>query len=318
MNVHGTTANRVILVDRRMVLLLSVVLAASCSRGRRSEDLPKEPLTDVPWAQKVNGITWVAYSPSTGNPNAGIEPKLKEIEADLAILRSAQFTGLVTYGSGGILGKELPRLAESAGFKGLILGIWDPKSQEERAAAEKAAASPIVLGFCVGNEGFGDRYNLDELSRAIQTLRKASGKPVTTTEQIDDYYQQEELLVIGDWVFPNVHPYFHHRFAPKSAARWTKGQLDELKSKTDRFVLFKEVGLPTAGNEEARLSEASQEQYYLELAKTDVPFVYFEAFDLTWKDHLPIEPHWGLFRSDRTPKALASRLINEARAAGPE
>ncbi len=38
-------------------------------------------------------------------------------------------------------------------------------------------------------------------------------------------------------------------------------------------------------------------------------FAYFEAFDQSWKDHLPIEPHWGLFASDRTPKPVAKRLL---------
>ena len=57
------------------------------------------------------------------------------------------------------------------------------------------------------------------------------------------------------------------------------------------------------------MSEAAQETYYTELARTDVKFVYFEAFDQPWKTHLPIEPHWGIFTADRKPKALAKRLL---------
>jgi hypothetical protein len=48
-----------------------------------------------------------------------------------------------------------------------------------------------------------------------------------------------------------------------------------------------------------------------------VRFVYFEAFDQPWKTHLPIEPHWGLFRSDRSPKALAATLLQAARPTDP-
>jgi hypothetical protein len=40
-----------------------------------------------------------------------------------------------------------------------------------------------------------------------------------------------------------------------------------------------------------------------------VKFVYFEAFDQPWKTHLPIEPHWGIFNSDRSPKVLGKRLL---------
>jgi hypothetical protein len=69
------------------------------------------------------------------------------------------------------------------------------------------------------------------------------------------------------------------------------------------------VGLPTAGDPAGRLSEANQKKYYFKLAKTDVKFVYFEAFDQPWKTHLPIEPHWGIFHADRTPKLLGLHLM---------
>ena len=73
--------------------------------------------------------------------------------------------------------------------------------------------------------------------------------------------------------------------------------------------------MPTAGDEEGKMSEVAQEKYYTELAKTDVKFVYFEAFDQPWKTHLPIEPHWGLFTADRTPKLLAAKLLGETTTA---
>ena len=33
------------------------------------------------------------------------------------------------------------------------MGIWDPSNQQEVAAAVVVAANPIVVGYCVGNEG---------------------------------------------------------------------------------------------------------------------------------------------------------------------
>ena len=268
------------------------------------------------WIERVSRIVWVAYSPPTADPDRGIEATPEAIGEDLIILRKAGFTGLVTYSSSGVLGRELPVLAEALGFQGLILGIWDPSSQEEIAAASAAAKLPIVLGFCVGNEGLHKRYEMPVLSVAIHNLREATGKPATTTEEIDDY-ADEDLLRLGDWVFPNVHPYFHNQLDPDAAVRWTQTAYDDFKRRTDRFVMFKEVGLPTAGDPEGKLSEASQERYYLELAKTDVQFVYFEAFDQPWKTHLPIEPHWGIFRSDRTPKPLGLRLMGLEPTASP-
>ncbi len=265
------------------------------------------------WIEKVSDIVWVAYSPSSSNSNIGLETTPNEIIADLTVLRDAGFNGLVTYGSTGILGRELPALAQEAGFEGLIMGIWDPDSQEEYNAAINAAQNNIVLGYCIGNEGFNRprRYDMSKLSVSIQKLREATGKPVTTTEEIDDYYD-EELLQLGDWIFPNAHPYFHDQLEPDSALRWTKGVYDDLKNRTDRFVLLKEVGLPTSGDNGGKLSEESQKQYFVGLANTDINFVYFEAFDQPWRTSLPIESHWGIFNSDRTPKLLGWQLMGKA------
>lgn len=277
-----------------------------------SMPMPSPTVTEVvlseKWIEGVSQIVWVAYSPPSADPNQGTEATPKAINEDLTILRKAGFTGLVTYSSAGTLGRELPVIAEMLGFKGLIMGIWDPSNQEEIDAAEAATKLPIVLGFCIGNEGLNERYEMAVLSLAIQNLREATGKPATTTEQIDDYVD-ENLLQLGDWVFPNAHPYFHNQLDPDAAVRWTQTAYDDFKRRTDHFVMFKEVGLPTAGDPEGRLNEASQEGYYLQLAKTDVRFVYFEAFDQPWKTTLPIEPHWGIFRSDLTPKLLGLSLM---------
>jgi exo-beta-1,3-glucanase (GH17 family) len=268
---------------------------------------PSQPTGSLPegWIEKVSDIVWVAYSPSSSNANITRDG----IIADLAVSRIAGFNGLVTYTSAGIMGRELPALAQEAGFEGLIMGIWDPDSQEEYDAALNAAKNDIVLGYCIGNEGFNGprRYDMSKLSAAIQKLREATGKPVTTTEEIDDYYDKE-LLQLGDWIFPNAHPYYHHQLKPESALRWTKGEYDDLKNRTNRFVWFKEVGLPTAGD--GKLSEESQKQYFVGLAKTDVKFVYFEAFDQPWRNP-PIEAHWGIFNSDRTPKLLGWQLMGK-------
>ncbi len=269
------------------------------------------------WQERLAGLAWVAYSPPSANPQQGTEATADDIRQDVSILQRAKFTGLVTYACSGVMGTGFARTAQETGFKGLIMGIWDPGNQQEIGAAVAAASNPIVLGYCVGNEGLPEkgqttgRYTLEKLTEAIQSLRTLTGKPVTTAEQYGDY-SDERLLKLGDWVFPTVHPYFYHVREPLAAVKWTKDAYDDLRKRSGRLVLFKEVGLPTAGDEESRMSEAVQEKYYAELAKTDVKFVYFEAFDQPWKTHLSIEPHWGIFKADRTPKLLAARLLGEA------
>ncbi|MBA7692960.1 hypothetical protein ES703_101535 [subsurface metagenome] len=224
------------------------------------------------WERTVSDILWVAYTPPSGNPNQRIEATPEAIRGDLEILRQAKFTGLVTYSTTGIMGREFPRIARETGFKGLILGIWNLNNRQEMATAVAAAKNPIVLGYCVGNEGLKKRYDIKELSVAIDSLRKATGKPVTTTEEIDDY-GDNELLNIGDWIYPNAHPYFHSQLKPQAAIDWTVGAFKDLIRRSKRFVMFKEVGLPTAGDPKGKLSDTTQQQYYAGLAQTNVRFV---------------------------------------------
>ena len=283
------------------VILLVGLVFTSCT--------PASVLWPPTWQEKITAIRWVAYSPTNADPNQGLEASLESIAQDLAVLRKAGFSGLVTYSASGVTGKELPRLAQEQGFDGLIVGVWNPLNQAEVDTAKAVAQSPIVLGYCVGNEGLRVRYEMPALVKVIDDLKKTTGKPVTTTEEIDDYLD-EKLLNLGDWVFPNVHPYFHRLLEPELAVTWTKATYEDMVRRSgQRFVWFKEVGLPTAGDPKGILSEETQTIYYQALAKTGVKFVYFEAFDQLWKISLPIEPHWGLFKADRAPKQIILQLF---------
>ena len=274
----------------------------ACARGAAAG-----PGVSAQWQAAVRKLVWVCYTPTGANPDQLQQPTAESMRADLRTLRDAGFTGLITYGSAGVQGHETMAQAEAAGFRGLIIGVWDFELEEERANAKAAAGSPLVLGLCVGNEGCGKRYSLAALRAAMDELRTATGKPVTTTEEIDDYLD-DEILQLGDWVFPNAHPYFHGRSEPSAALRWTRGAYDDL-SRSGRFVWFKELGLPTAGDTAGRLSENAQAEYYRQLARSPVLFAYFEGFDQPWKTWRPFEAHWGLFTADRQPKLLVRGFL---------
>jgi exo-beta-1,3-glucanase (GH17 family) len=264
------------------------------------------------WIAKVNRLRWVAYSSPNFNAEPGyFQPTPEAVRADLTMLKKAGFNALVTYASVGVMIREFPAIAETLGFKGLILGIWNPRNQDELIkAAEAASATSIVLGYSIGNEGLYDGrmpYDLPDLCEAIAGQRARTGLPVTTSEQFEDYEDHPELLLVGDWVFPIVHPYWHATKDAQEAVAWQKNRYGELARKINRFIFFKEVGLPTSGA--LSLNEENHDQYYRELGKTDVRFVYFEGFDQPSKTHSSVEPHWGLFYSDRRPKLLAWNLI---------
>ncbi len=293
------------------------VIAALFSACAPSSPLPDPSPSSLPdgWIERVTELRWIDYSPSAGftddtfNPTTGssegiLPPSDESIAADLEVLRTAGFTGLVTYGP-----PSLSHLSiiEAAGFEGVIVGIWDPTREEELQAAEAAASSPLVLGYCIGNEGimFGN-YEFADLEATARRMR-ATGLPITTTEMSQQYRIHPELLSFGDWVFPNIHPFHSQVLDPARAVEWTQEEFDSLADKTDRFILIKETGLPHDGT--SGVSEERQLEFYIDLAETDVPFVYFEGFDVAWKDWASYEPYWGIFHGDRTPTLLGEYLI---------
>jgi exo-beta-1,3-glucanase (GH17 family) len=257
---------------------------------------------------KFSALRWVAYAPTNFDPEKGVVPSVASLKADLDVLHKAGFNGLVTYGADLT---ALPALATAVGFEGMLLGVWDPKSEEELKKAEESAKERIVLGLVVGNEGLmTHRYRFADLQKAIERL-KATGKPCSTTEVWGKYESDKRLREIGSFLAVNAHPFFHNVTKPAAAVDWTVKVFEQLAKLTHKPLLLKEVGLPTAGD--PRVSEQAQAEYYQLLQQTKVPFVYFEAFDGPWKRRLPIEPHWGLFHSDRSPKEVTRRLTDRQR-----
>lgn len=259
--------------------------------------------------EKLYGLRLVAYAPTNFNPNASppIKPSDESIRADLLVLHKAGFDGIVTYGADLI---SIPRIAEEVGLRGILLGVWSPTNRVELAQAKEAAQkSVIVLGVVVGNEGltFG-RYDLASLSAAMDSVRRETGKPVSTTEIIERYYNTPELIEWSDFLMVNAHPFHHGIRDPRRAVDWTVAAYRDLAARTSKPLYFKECSLPSAGAE--GLSEKAQSEYYMLLRQTaDVKFIYFEAFDGDdWKTWAPTEPHWGLWRGNRGPK-LAARAL---------
>jgi exo-beta-1,3-glucanase (GH17 family) len=283
---------------RLLLALFFVILVRGAASAQSAAEV---------FSRELAEIRWVAYAPTNFHPEASppVPPSRASVTADLELLRRHGCDGLVTYSA------SLPEVVEIAarlGFRGVLLGVWDPASAEELATARRLAALPVVKGIIVGNEGLMfRRYDLPTLGRAMRSLRRATGKPVSTTEVVESYYTEPELIAWSDFLAPNVHPFFHEQRDPTAAAAWTTAVWQRLRQHLPAGfpVLFKEVGLPSAG--QAGLSEAAQAEYYRQLALTPVRYVYFEAFDAAFKQGA-VEQSWGFFRADRAPKPAAAVL----------
>jgi len=274
-----------------MLACLYLLLSASPSLSQMNEEFKEKALS----------LKWIAYAPTNYNPDQGTFPDEDSMRQDLARLIKYGFSGIVTYGSQGTL-SQIPRLAKEEGFLGVIMGIWDISDRDEIMNA--TLANPFVDAYCVGNEGLNCRYNLEAVAASIAEISSNTAKPATTSEQIFDY-SNDSVIALGDWIFPNIHPFLNQIKDPEKGVRWIRKHYDRLKKHSgDKIILFKEVGFPTTGAYMA--NEANQKKFFLGMEKTGIAFVYFEAFDQFWKTSLPIEAHWGLFNSDRKPKKFIS------------
>ena len=193
---------------------------------------------------------------------------------------------------------------------GLFMSNDDVRLEE---IANALAAAEFADGYGIGNEGLdgcgGSLYTRDTLVATMDQLRAATSKPVTTSEQIEDYLDgcADFLLANGDWLFPIIHPFNNGVRDPKEGAEWTEKEYRSLVELTDKFVFAKESGWPTDGDQAA--TEENQEAYFNALKGRSAKYGYFEAFDQPWKDTQVFawEPHWGLFRDNRSPKLFISR-----------
>jgi exo-beta-1,3-glucanase (GH17 family) len=289
-------------MQRRLLIALTLLLVAACVDVRSQSNVLSGAVSLA-----------VAYQPRGFREiPVVVYPTEGEVKQDLRLLRGAGFRGLVTYGAADVLAR-VPKLARDAGFDGMIvMGVWDPKSREELDSA--LAQAEFVDGFSVGNEGLGKRYTRNELAAAMTQLRLRSGKPVTTSERLEQYLEgahADWLIDNSDWIFPITQPYWYGQRDPIGASRWIVSHYDYLTASSGKRVILKEVGFPTGGD--SCCDEQGQSKLFELASASGVDFFFFEAFDQPFKAGHGVEGHWGLFRADGSAK----RVIDWVMKAGP-
>lgn len=299
----------------RLTCLL-LVLSSCCSRAMAQEDA--FPLFRALTARESPKL--IAYTPSELDPRQPANQtrlKTSSIRADLEVLRPA-FDGLVLYGFNESTSHRILAVAKDLKYRVILLAVWDIKSSSELdgvAALAKLHQDDFALGVLVGNEGITfNRYEREDLAIAAARLRETLPKsiPIGTSEPLVGY-QHDFIRNFGDFLAPNIHPFFDaQQLDAKAAAAWAKERARELAEKTGKPVLLKETGFPYAGREKMSLEnqaafwKAYREGGALERSKSGKAWLFFgvafEAFDAPWKAQesgLPVEKSWGLFDDKR-------------------
>jgi exo-beta-1,3-glucanase (GH17 family) len=316
------------LAPRPLAVALALLLAIAACRAPETAPAPRARLEDA-----LATVTFVAYTPRDFDPNLGSEPvERASIRADLTRLRPL-FDGLVTYSSARGL-DAVPAIARELGFRAVVVGVWDPTSDDELARAFESArgARDVVIALALGNEGlFFERYDADALARAFARARhELPGVAVTTTEPFFVYLEpaRAAALPAQDLVLPTVHPIDQPWFAsapPAAPVEFVANVVRDLEARTKLPVLVKETGVPSGPADEG-FSEAAQAAFWVALGAALPPtrthaVVRFEAFDGPWKtasvaadtgDVRPSEAHWGFFRADGSAKPVVAATAGAA------
>jgi exo-beta-1,3-glucanase (GH17 family) len=164
-------------------------------------------------------------------------------------------------------------------------------------------------------------------------VRSRTGCPVSTTERINYYLDDDRFLTIGDWLFPDCllpirdEETENHIADAKRDARETIELANQLAAIVGRGsrkpILLKMVGYPRQTDCEADTSSDEQAKFFIKLGdaqrdvgtklSSDVSISAYSAFDNTWKRRRPFyqwESCTGLLDRDGTPRPAALELIN--------
>ncbi|RMH32260.1 MAG: exo-beta-1,3-glucanase [Nitrospirae bacterium] len=261
----------------------------------------------------------VAYHPTNWDPTQNRYPSRASIRRDLEVLAQA-FNGLILYA---VDVRVTPLILEEAihtGYQAIMLGIWDPRSRQELRLAKhliEKHQSALAFSLIIGNEGIAfHRYRVHDLNAAARWMRKTpetASIPFCTSEPLT-VMQHPALFAFGDFLCPNIHPYWDRPdLSPDQAAQWVRDEAINLARITHKPVLVKETGLPHGGDPRVSLHhQAAFWSAYLSKERiadiSDDPHIWvafaaaFEAFDQPWKAtqrRLAVEGCWGILDPHR-------------------
>lgn len=302
-------------------------------RSADFDERPFDPRLDGKWVG--NGISYSAYRDGEG-PGQGLTAKADILE-DLRII--AQRWNLIRlYGADQQAQNVLEVIEDNRLPIRVMQGIWldAHKSEAENAAQVELAIElanrfpEIIVAVNVGNEIFVDwsYHRLDDMDKVIEQIRDVRAnieQPVTVSDDYNFWNKPEAKRVAAEIDFICLHAYaFWNDKTLDIAMDWTDAIYRDIQSRHPQHeIAYCETGWPTSriyddGSYEGGLigkaGESEQatffEQYDPWVERNQVISFYFSSFDEKWKGGFDganpmakAEKHWGLYFSDRTPKA---------------
>lgn len=325
-----------------MIIVLLLITACSASMdgtysvSNQDERLIKRefnPTLDNKWIG--NGISYGAYRDGE-SPDQGLSSKDNILE-DLQII--AKHWNLIRLYGSDAQSKNILEVIEDNNLPiRVMLGAWldGHKTKQEndeqiRLAIEFANRfEQIIIAVNVGNEIFVDwswhRINdVDKVIDQIREVRAAIKQPVTVSDDYNFWNKRHSKKVADELDFICLHGYaLWNSTQLEQGLKWTETTYQDIKSRhPDQNIAFCETGwatskVSTGNGDEARLmigkvGENEQkvffDQYNDWVNHNQIISFYFSSFDEGWKGGFDgdnpmakAEKHWGLYKSDRSPK----------------
>ena len=323
-----------------IAILIFLVACSSVPSGQPEDSAADDasvkrefnPSLDGKWIG--NGISYGAYRDGEG-PGKGLTSKANILE-DLQII-AGRWNLIRLYGSDPQSENILEVIADNDLPIRVMQGIWldGHKTEDENAAQVKKAIElanrfpEVIVAVNVGNEIFVDWswHRLEDMDKVIGQIREVRAgieQPVTVADDYNFWNKPQARKIADEIDFICLHAYaFWNDKTLDVSMDWTDSIYRDIQSRhPDHKIAYCETGWPTSrvygdGSYEGGLigkaGENEQEvffdQYDPWVERNRVISFYFSSFDEKWKGGFDganpmdkAEKHWGLYKSDRTPK----------------
>ncbi len=209
-------------------------------------------------------------------------------------------------------------------------GVYEDKELErnkksndlkiERLIEWSIQYSDIIFAVSVGNEAcvnWTDHFvPVERVVEFAQKVKASVNQPVSFCENYVPWLNELSSLVEHiDFISIHTYPVWEHKTIDEALEYTLQNYLAVSNCYPTIPVVITEAGWATHSNglgiRTEQVNELNQKQYYEDLTnwsiKNNILTFFFEAFDEQWKgssDPMEPEKHWGVFKTDRTPKLV--------------
>lgn len=209
-------------------------------------------------------------------------------------------------------------------------GVYEDKELErnkksndlkiERLIEWSIQYSDIIFAVSVGNEAcvnWTDHFvPVERVVEFVQKVKASVNQPVSFCENYVPWLNELSPLVEHiDFISIHTYPVWEHKTINEALEYTLQNYLAVANCYPTIPVVITEAGWATHSNglgiRTEQVNELNQKQYYEDLTnwsiKNNILTFFFEAFDEQWKgssDPMEPEKHWGVFKTDRTPKLV--------------